>query len=335
MSAGDSAAPAVASAAVHPDVAALIAAGRAAGGQPFEALTPLQAREAYAARRETLQLPAEPVSERRDFTVAGPAGPIPLRLYRPAAAKADDSLPCLVYMHGGGWVFGSLDSHDGLCCRLANQAGCAVVAIDYRLAPEHRYPAAIDDCAAAFAAIAADAGALRIDPTRLAVGGDSAGGNLAAVLTLMGQAGQGPTPVQQLLIYPVVDLDQSLPSYGPPSAGMVISGATMVYFLDHYIPEAADRRAWRASPMKAASLAGLAPAWVLTCGHDPLATEGKAYAARLEREGVRVTHLHLSDQTHGMVTMTRVIQPALAVQDLIAASLRDGFRVPVAAPPPD
>jgi acetyl esterase len=317
---------------VHPDIEALIAAGKAAGSQPFEAMTPLEARAAYAARRETLQLPADEVSVRRDFTIAGPAGPLKLRLYRAGGMPTDAILPCLVYMHGGGWVFGDLESHDGLCCRLANEAGCCVIAIDYRLAPEHPFPAAIDDCAAAYAAIAADAVALRIDPARIAIGGDSAGGNLAAVLALMGRDGIVPPAVHQVLLYPVVDLDQDLNDYSRNTAGMVITGATMVYFRDRYTSRPADRIDWRASPLKAMSLAGLPPALVLVCGHDPLAREGRAYAERLEREGVRVTLLHLSDHTHGMITMTRAVRTATAIQDFAAASLRDAFRIAAEVP---
>ena len=313
---------------VHPDIEALIAAGRAAGSLPFEAMSAAEARRVYAERRAAFQLVAEDVSERRDFTVAGPAGPIPLRLYRPAQVAADVTLPCLVFMHGGGWVFGSLDSHDGLCCRLANQAGCCVIAIDYRLAPEHRYPAAVEDCAAAYAAIAADASRLKIDPQRLAVGGDSAGGNLAAVLALMGRDGSVPPPIHQTLIYPVVDIDQDLDDYGPNSHGMLITGATMVYFRDHYAPHAADRADWRASPLKAQSLANLPPALVVICGHDPLKAEGRAYADRLEREGVPVTLLQLSDQSHGVITMTKVVRLAIDLQDFVAAALRDAFRMP-------
>lgn len=314
---------------VNPDIEALIAAGRAAGSLPFEALTPVDARRAYASRREALQLVAEAVSGRRDLTVAGPAGPIPLRLYRPAHVAADVVLPCLVFMHGGGWVFGSLDSHDGLCCRLANRAECCVIAIDYRLAPEHPFPAAIEDCAAAYAAIAADASGLRIDPHRIAVGGDSAGGNLAAVLALMGRDGTVPLPVQQTLIYPVVDIDQDLNDYGPNSDGMLITGATMVYFRDHYIPHTSDRADWRASPLNATSFAGLPPALVLVCGHDPLRAEGRAYADRLEQDGVRVTLLYLSDQSHGVITMTRAVRLAIDLQDCVAAALREAFRAPV------
>ncbi len=310
---------------VHPDVAALIAAAKAAGSPPFEALTPTQCRDAYTARRALVQLPADPVAERRDFTVAGPVGPIPVRGYRPIGIEAGEVLPALVYLHGGGWVIGDLDSHDALCCRLANQARCAVVSVHYRLAPEHPFPAAVDDSAAAYAAVVADAAALRIDPARVAVGGDSAGGNLAAVLALMGRDGSIPMPIHQSLLYPVVDIDKGLDDYPPNSPGMLLTGASMVYFRDHYLPRAADRADWRASPLKAGSLAGSPPALVITCGHDPLAAEGRAYAERLEREGVTVASLHLSDQTHGVLTMSKAIGPALALQDFVAAALRDVF----------
>jgi acetyl esterase len=317
---------------VHPDVEALIAAAKAAGGLPFETMPPLEARAAYAARRENLQVPAEDVSERRDFAVAGLAGAIRLRLYRPRGTPGDAILPCFVYMHGGGWIFGDLESHDALCCRLANEAGCCVIAIDYRLAPEHPFPAAIEDCAAAYAAIAADAAALQINPARIAVGGDSAGGNLAAVLALMGRDGTVPPAIYQVLLYPVVDLDQQLKDYGSDTAGMVITGATMVYFRNHYTPRPADRTDWRASPLRAKSLTGLPPAFVLVCGHDPLAAEGRAYAERLEQEGVRVALLHLSDQTHGMITMTKAIRTATGIQDFVAAGLRDAFRIAAEIP---
>ncbi|CEJ10300.1 Carboxylesterase NlhH [bacterium YEK0313] len=318
---------------VHPDVEALISAGRAAGSPPFEAMTIADGRAAHAARRTTHQLPPQEVSERRDFSIPGPAGPVPLRQYRPAGVPANEVLPCLVFAHGGGWVLGSLETHDSLCCHMANAAQCCVIAVDYRLAPEHPFPAAVEDCAAAYKAIAADSALLRIDPSRMAVGGDSAGGNLAAVLALMGRDGSLPAPIQQTLLYPAVDLDRGLEDYGPNSAGMVITGATMVYFRDSYTPHAADRSDWRASPLRARSLAGLPPALIVTCGHDPLSAEGRAYAERLEREGCTVTHLHLSDQTHGMATMTKVIHAAPALLDFIAAALRDAFRCHRAAAP--
>lgn len=311
--------------AVHPDVEAIIAAGRAAGAQPFEAMTVADARAAHAARRTTHQLVPQPVSMRRDIGVEGPGGAITLRVYRPEGVAADVVLPCLVFIHGGGWILGSLETHDGLCCHLANGAACCVISVDYRLAPEHPFPAAVDDCIAAYRAIVADAESLGVDATRIAVGGDSAGGNLAAVLALLGRDGAIPAPIQQTLLYPVVDIDRELIDYIPNLPGMVISGATMVHFRDHYTPDKADRADWRASPLKAKSLAGLPPALVITCGHDPLEDEGRAYATRMEAEGVRVTHLHFSDQTHGVATMTKVVPTAVSILDFVAANLREFF----------
>ena len=312
---------------INPDIKALIDAGKAVGAVPFESMTVNEARQVYASRRKTNQLDAEAVSERRDFTVAGPAGLIPLRLYRPIRTHAAEVLPCLVFMHGGGWMLGSLDSHDALCCRLTNQATCCVISIDYRLAPENPFPAALDDCVAAYNAITADASALKIDPDRIAVGGDSAGGALAAALALMGRDGIIPPPLQQTLIYPVVDMDQDLNDYGPNSEGMLITGETMVHFRDHYLPNVSDRKNWRASPLKANSLAGLPPAVIVTCGHDPLRSEARAYAQRLESDGVKVTFLHLSDLPHGVITMTKIVHVARDLQDFIAAALRDAFRI--------
>ena len=310
---------------VNPQVEALINAGRAAGSLPFEAMTVDMARAVHAGRRELHQLVAEDVSLRRDFTVSGPVEPVPLRLYRPAGVSADAVLPCFVFMHGGGWMLGSLDSHDGLCCHLANRAQCCVISIDYRLAPESPFPAALDDCIAAYSAITAQAAALHIDPARIAVGGDSAGGTLAATLALLGRDGVLPAPIQQTLIYPVVDMNKDQHDYPLDSSGMFITGATMVYFRDHYVKKIPDRVDWRTSPLKVLSLEGVAPAVVITCGHDPLRDEGRAYADRLEQEGVAVKFLHLSDLPHGVLTMTKVVRAAIDLQDFVAAALRDAF----------
>lgn len=310
---------------VNPEVEALISAGRAAGSLPFEAMTVEMARVAHAGRRKLHQLVAEDVSERSDFFANGPAGQVPCRLYRPAGVLAHEDLPCFIFMHGGGWMLGSLESHDGLCCRLANQARCCVISIDYRLAPENPFPAALEDCIAAYRTIIAEAAALHIDARRIAVGGDSAGGTLAATLALLGRDGIIPAPIQQTLIYPVVDMDKNLHDYPPNSSGMLITGATMVHFRDHYFDNAGDRADWRASPMKANSLERVAPAVVITCGHDPLRDEGRAYADRLEQEGIAVKFLHLSDLPHGVITMTKVVRAAIDLQDFVAAALRDAF----------
>jgi acetyl esterase len=312
--------------AVHPDAQALLTLVRESGRPPYEALSPTEARRAYAAGRVLLQPPPVEVAELHDLTVAGEAVDVPLRLYRGMGTSATEILPCLLYLHGGGWVIGDLESHDGVCRRLANDARCCVIAVDYRLAPEHPFPAAIDDCVAALAWAAGNAGALRIDPAQIAVGGDSAGGNLAAVLALMGRDGTAPRSVFQALLYPVVDLTMSSESYERITEGMPVTARTMRYFVGHYTPDAAQRTNWRASPLRAASLQGAPPALVLTCGHDPLCDEARQYAQRLERDGVRVAALHLSDQIHGILTMGKVIGATDGTLTFIAAALRDAWR---------
>ncbi len=313
--------------ALHPDAEKLLELIRATGRPPFETLSVAEARQAYAASRAALQPPTDEVAETRDLSIPGPGGPLALRLYRGAGAPDAAALPALLYLHGGGWVLGDLDSHDGVCRRLANLAACRVVAVDYRLAPEHRFPAAIDDAAAALAWMAANAAALGIDPARLAVGGDSAGGNLAAVLALMGRDGAAPASACQLLLYPAVDLAMDSGSYARITGGVPLTAATMRWFVDHYAPEPSQRLDWRASPLRAGRLAGTPPALVLTVAHDPLADEGRAYAGRLEAEGVRVAALHLSDQIHGVLTMGRVIAAADPALQYAAAALRDAWRL--------
>ena len=223
-------------------------------------------------------------------------------------------------------MLGGLDSHDGICRRLANLAACRVVAVDYRLAPEHPFPAAVEDAVAALSWTAANAAALGVDPVRLAVGGDSAGGTLAAVLALMGRDASAPASVFQLLFYPAVDLAARSGSYARATGGLPLTGETMRHFVDRYVPDAARRLDWRASPLRATTLAGTPPALVVTVGHDPLADEGRAYATRLEAEGVRVAALHLADQVHGILTMSRVIGAADDVLQYAGSTLRDAWR---------
>lgn len=313
--------------ALHPDAEKLLELIRAAGRPPFETLSPAEARQAYSASRAVLQPPPDEVAEVRDVSIPGPAGPLTLRLYRGMGASDARALPCLLYLHGGGWVLGDLESHDGVCRRLANLAGCRVIAVDYRLAPEHRFPAAVEDSAAALAWTAGHAAELGVDPARIAVGGDSAGGNLAAVLALMGRDGAAPASAFQLLLYPAVDLAAESGSYARITEGVPLTAATMRYFVEHYAPDAGQRGDWRASPLRAASLEGTPPALVLTVGHDPLADEGRAYAERLEAEGVRVAALHLSDHVHGLLTMGRVVGAGDPVLHYAAAALRDAWRL--------
>ena len=280
---------------------------RELGRPPIQTLSPPEAREATAKSRAVLQPEPPEVAEVEDLTCPGPAGPIRLRRYRGMGTAKDAALPCLVFLHGGGWVIGDLDSHDQPCRVLANAAQCCVVAVDYRLAPEHRFPAAVEDSAAALRWVAENAARLRIDRGRIAVGGDSAGGNLAAVLCLMGREGQVPMPGAQLLLYPATDMAGAKPAYERFTEGYILTRDTMHWFINHYIGEPMQKYDWRASPLRAPSLAGRPPAFVMTCGHDPLVDEGIAYARRLEEDGTHVAHLHVADQIHAYLTMVKFI----------------------------
>ncbi len=304
-----------------PDLELMLELARKAGARPFEALTPEQARAAYAASWDVLQPAAEDVASVRDTTVAGPGGNLPLRIYRGIGTDASALLPCMLFLHGGGWVIGNLESHD----RLANRGRICVVAVDYRLAPEHRFPAALDDSAAALLWVHDNQQALGIAPGRIGIGGDSAGGNLAAVLALMARDGSAAPLMFQALLYPVLDLTADSGSYRSVTSGVPLTAATMRYFIDHYTPRAHDRLDWRASPLRAASLAGTAPALVMTVSHDPLCDEGLAYARRLEEEGVRVTALHLSDHMHGMLMHGKLIRASNLMSDFVCAAIGDAL----------
>ncbi len=306
---------------LDPEVELMLELGRKAGRPPFEALTPEQARAAYAASWDVLQPPAEEVASVQEIDVPGNAGSVRLRVYRGSATRAGEPLPCMVFLHGGGWVIGNLDSHDRICRRLANLAGICVVAVDYRLAPENRFPAALDDAAAALQWVSENARTLEIIPHRIGIGGDSAGGNLAAVLALMGRDGSAPATMFQALLYPAVDLTAGSASYQRVTSGVPLTAATMHYFIDHYTPNANDRLDWRTSPLKAPSLAGTPPALVMTVAHDPLCDEGIAYARRLEAEGVRVTSLHLGDHMHGMLMHGKLVQASNVTLDFIGACI--------------
>lgn len=307
---------------LDPDAQRLLDMIALAGRPAFESVTPEEARTVYTASRAVLQPDKAEVAETRDLAAPGMAGPIRLRLYRGAGTRTGAPLPALVYFHGGGWVLGDLDSHDGVCRRIANEAGCVVVSVDYRLAPEHRFPAAVDDSAAATAWVMTHAESLGIDPNRIAVGGDSAGGNLAAVVALIARDGGLPGSLCfQALIYPATDMVGHYPSHDRITAGYPLTTNTMRWFINLYLPESGGRaRDWRASPILADNLSGVCPALVMTAYYDPLFDEGEAYAQRLDREGVRVTRIQFSDQIHGFLTMGRVIRASdVAIRMLTAA----------------
>ena len=313
-----------------PDVEIILDMIRIAGRPPFETLTPDEARQAFTASRAVLAPDPQPVAEARDLACPGPHGDIALRLYRPTGTEPDQTLPALVYFHGGGWLLGGLDSHDTTCRHFANAARCAVASVDYRMAPEHKFPAAVDDSAAATRWIIEHAASLGIDPSRVAVGGDSAGGNLAAVMALMARDDTLPKLAFQLLVYPATDMARTTISAQTITQPVPLTSKTMKWFIDHYMRGPADIIDWRASPARAADLSGTAPALMLTCACDPLCDEGIDYARRLEREGVRVTHLHFSDQIHGFVSMGKIIRAAGVAIDMMAAVLRKALWPPPA-----
>jgi acetyl esterase len=310
---------------LHPEARALLDLIEERKLPPMHTLTPVDARAYYRDRRFFTQ-PAPPgVDAVIDTRCDGPHGPIALRIYRPRGAGASPAhgvaLPVLVYYHGGGWTIGDLDTHDVLCRELCNGAGAVVVAVDYRMGPEHRFPAAVDDCIAATAWVHRQANELGIDPARLAVGGDSAGGNLAAVVAIAARDG-GTLPIAyQLLIYPATDMRRGHPSHAENGNGYLLTTETIDYYHDHYIADPAHDLDWRASPLLHSDLSRLPPALVLTAGFDPLRDEGFEYANRLVAAGNRASYVCFERQIHGFITMGKVIDEANAAVTLCAGEL--------------
>ena len=263
-------------------------------------------------------VPYEGVAEARDLVISGET-PLPARLYRPAAGK----LPLLVYFHGGGWVVGSVAVSDTFCRALANASGCAILSVDYRLAPEHRYPAAVDDAYAATKWAFEHADVLDADPTRIAVGGSSAGGGLAAVTALRARQRGGPPIAAQLLHVPVTDHDFTRASYRAYGSGHGLTLAGMRWFWGHYLPEAALRDEPDASPVRARDLSRLPPAIVVTAECDPLRDEGRAYADGLRAAGVPVTYLEYAGMVHGFMGWSSKVPTARRALDEVGAKLRE------------
>jgi acetyl esterase len=312
---------------LHPQARALLDLMELRRVPPTHTLTPADARAFYRERRAITQPDPPAVASARDLQADGPHGPIGLRLYRPLPARGNSQpLPVLVYFHGGGWVIGDLDTHDTLCRQLANRSGCAVLAVDYRLGPENRFPCAVDDCIAATRWCRSHAQRLGLDPQRMAVGGDSAGGNLAAVVALAARDAGDPSVRMQLLIYPATDMRRQAPSHTANGQGYLLTSDTIAYFHDHYITDPAADGDWRASPLLHGDLAGLPDAFVLTAGYDPLRDEGLQYSQRLSEAGNRATHICFERQIHGFITMGRVIDEADAAVTLCAAMLAQAMQ---------
>ena len=295
---------------------------------PTHTLTPVDARKFYRERRAVTQPEPSQVAEVRELNAPGPHGAIALRYYRPLGSEARAVLPVLVYYHGGGWTIGDLDTHDTLCRELCNLSGCAVVAIDYRMGPEHRFPAAVDDALAATYWVREQAATLGIDASRLAVGGDSAGGNLAAVVAIAARDA-GDLPIAfQLLIYPATDMRCVHASHTSNGQGFVLTSDSIRYFHDNYIDDPRHDLDWRASPLLHTDLSRLPPALVLTAGYDPLRDEGHQYAVALTQAGNRASYLCFERQIHGFITMGRVLDEANAAVSICAAELRRALTSP-------
>ena len=311
--------------AIDPQMRSVIERINSSGSPPFYTVGATEARRLYKEARAFLSPPVPEVGAVRDLAASGPAGPIALRLYRGLGTVADASLPLLVYFHGGGWTIGDLDTHDNVCRTLANNARCAVIAVDYRMGPEHKFPAAVDDCIAATRWVAGQAAALGVDAERIAVGGDSAGGNLATVVAITLRDADGPPLVFQALVYPATDQRMDTASHARLGDGYLLTRNNMLWFRDNYLAPA-DYDDWRASPIRAADLARLPPAHIITAGFDPLLDEGRAYSDRLVAAGVPVLYECFEGMAHGFLTMGGAVAAANHALYRLGQSLVQAFK---------
>jgi len=293
----------------------------AAAGPPRHTLSPDTVRLAMAAELEAEagQEPPQPVARVENRAIPGPAGDIRVRIYTP---EGDGPFPVVVYFHGGGWVLCNLETHDDICRGVARAAGCVVVAVEYRLAPEHTFPAAPEDCYAATRWAAEHAVELGGDPARLAVVGDSAGGNLAAVVALMARDRGAPALVAQAMIYPITDLRMRTASYAENADMPMLTRDDMVWFRGHYLSSPDDALNPLASPALAGNFSGLPPALIVVAGYDPLRDEGEQYAERLRAAGTPVTLLRFDDLAHGFLGLDRIVERAGNARAETLAALR-------------
>jgi acetyl esterase len=312
--------------ALDPQVQGVIEMVARAGRPAYHTLSPKDARQLFLETRPAATPTPPEIGGVRNVVAETPQGAIPVRVYRPASVPDATPLPGYVYFHGGGWVIGDLATHDVLCRQLTAASGASVVSVDYRLAPEHKFPAAADDAWAATRWVVAHGAELGLDATRLAVGGDSAGGNLAAVAALMARDAGGPAIRQQVLIYPVTDVMRETRSYADFAEGYMLTRDSMRWFIAHYLRSKDDARDWRVSPLRAPSLAGLPPALIVTAGFDPLRDEGEMYAGRLRDAGVTVDYVCYGGMIHGFAGMGKLIDTAQRVVSLIGDTLRQSLR---------
>ncbi|HMC49739.1 MAG TPA: alpha/beta hydrolase [Solirubrobacterales bacterium] len=315
-----------------PDIQMLLALAKLNGETSLvEGRTVEQARAENRAEVPVVCGPPRPMARVDALTIPGPGGEMPARLYVALGAPQPPQ-PMLVYYHGGGWVIGDLDTHDSACRFLAEHSGCRVLSIDYRLAPEHPFPIPVEDAVAAFAWAHEHAAELGADPERMAVGGDSAGGNLSTALCLQNRDAGSPQPAMQLLLYPVTDAVGGQQSRDTFAEGFLLTREDMEWFENHYIPDGIDDDEPRASMMRAADVSRLPPAYVATCGFDPLRDEGEIYAARMREAGVQVVLQRQSGQIHGFANLTAICPSARTAMLEVAGALRMGLGLATAVP---
>lgn len=311
---------------LDPQVKAFLDALAAEDAPPRETQTVAETRRQMLQQSAQRAGPPQPMAHVEDRTIPGPTGDLRVRIYWPASAS-NGPLPVLLYFHGGGWVIGDLDTHDVLCRALAHGAGAVAVSVDYRLAPEYPFPAAAEDAYAATAWMAEHASELGADPARLAVAGDSAGGNLATVTCLLARDRRGPHIAFQALIYPVTDYyDPGQPSYFQNGEGYNLTRDGMIWFWDFYLPDHGDANNPLASPLRAPDLRGLPPGLVVTAEYDPLRDEGEAYATRLREAGVPVTLQRYDGMIHGFANMAAVLDAGQRVREEVGAALHAALR---------
>ena len=312
---------------LDPQVQALRERRARSAAPPLYEMTVERARAADLADIRSAAGDPEPVGQVTESTIPGPGGELTLRVYRPVG---EGPHPALLYFFGGGWTLGTIDTCDALCRSLTNAVGCTTLSVGYRLAPEHPFPAAVEDCWSTARWVADHAESLGIDPARLAVGGDSAGGNLAAAVTLLGRERSGPALVHQLLVYPNTDYRADTPSRRENFDPLLFNHRSVDWYWGHYLSDVRDGDHPLASPLRAEDLAGLPPATVITAEYDPLRDEGESYAQRLRESGVPVSATRYPGMVHGFFAMSGVLDGGRAAVDQAARELRAAF-APTAA----
>jgi acetyl esterase len=307
--------------ALDPQAKALLDMMAALGAPPLNEQTPEVARATMAAARDA-RPPGEDVANVKDQDIPGPHGEIPVRIYNPG----NGPLPLVVFYHGGGWVIGDLDYQDVACRYIANHTPAVVVSVDYRLAPEHKFPVPFEDSYAALEWVAANAASIGGDPAKIAVAGDSAGGNLAAAVSIRARDTGGPAISHQLLIYPVTNLDYSTVSYSENADGYMLTKDSMVWFWDHYVRTPADAENPLVSPLRVADAANLPAATIITAGFDPLRDEGEAYGARLKAAGVPVLVERYEGMIHGFYALSHALDEGKRAHQQSVEVLQAAFR---------